>query len=150
MQNEYLLGLWFEIKSPTPAWSCKKNDTRRRAEDIVEDIWNNIEIEFDYNKQSSLGLINEVVPQISGIRQQCSDSWLHQKLIQDIKNADEDWKSLGPYDLGVKSEELWQDEQSKWSRLNIGSYDKNPYTFINKLAPLLQLLLNILCSLVKN
>ena len=42
---------------------------------------------------SSFGLINEVVPLKNYDERQCSDSWLHHKIISERKNDDEDWKS---------------------------------------------------------
>ena len=140
-KNQYHLGSWFEIKSPTPAWSCKTDDTRRKAERIMEDIWKRVKIDIDRNKPSSFGSINEVVPQKNDGQQPCSDSWLHHKLTLDRENNDEDWKSLGPYDLGNKSEEPRNIARKKISKHDNGSQDESPYIFINKLAPLLQFLI---------
>ena len=90
------------------------------------------------DKPPSFGLINEVVPLKNYVERQCSDSWLHRKIIPDRENDDEDWKSLGPYDLGYKSVEPGQEDESFSNRLRVGSHDENRIFIFNKFAPLLQ------------
>ena len=90
------------------------------------------------DKSSSFVLIDEVVPLNNYDERQCSNSWLRQKIILDRKNPDEDWKSLGPYDLGNKSLEPGKEDESFSNKLNDGSHDENPNFIFNKFAPLLQ------------
>ena len=89
---------------------------------------------------SSFGLINEVVPLKNYDERQCSNSWLHRKIIPERKNNDEDWKNLGHYDLGNKSVEPEQEEESFSNKLDYGSHDENPNFIFNKYAPLLHIL----------